>query len=198
MFDFIRKNSSMIIKFFITHFVMSMLGLMVGLAVLAIDGETTGFTPLNVIAGCFTVGFMLFLHYDETYFAAVKEGIACRANGENPDYWKGLKISLIGSLPILLLSVATVVAIVITTEGQDTTPIPLLLFYLFQGSYISFYAIIAVIGIPAFVCITPIPAIIASTLAHWIGSNDKTLRGMLGFDVKPPYDGPLERKPKKK
>ena len=198
MIDFIRKNFEMIGKFFITHFVMSMLGLMVGLAVLVIEGETTGFTTLSVIAGCFTVGFMLFLHYDESYFFAVKEGISCRANGEKPDYLRGLKISLIGSIPIFLAAIVTVLVILLTAEGQDTTPVPLLFFYLFQGSYVSFYALIEYIGIIGFVCITPLPAIIASTLAYYIGCQDKTLRGMLGFNVKPPYDGPIERKPKNK
>lgn len=198
MIKFIRENSGIIIKFMMTHLVMSLLGLMVGLAILVVDGDTTSFTPIALIAGAFTVGFMLFMHYDDSFFCGVKEGIKCRADGVKPDQLRGLKISLIGSLPILVVGVIAILVIICTPEGKDANPVALLLFYFMQASYLSLYGLLDYIGIIGFVCLTPIPAIVASALGHWIGCNDKTLRGLMGMKVKPPFDGPLERKPKNK
>jgi hypothetical protein len=52
------------------------------------------------------------------------------------------------------------------------------------------------VGVTGYVLITLLPAIISSSLGYIIGIKDKTIRGMMGFNVKPPYDGPMERKPK--
>ena len=118
MFRFIRENSAIIIKFMLTHLVMSILGIMVGLAVIVIEGEkTVGFTAIALIAGAFTVGFMCFMHYDDMFFYAVKEGIRLRSEGLKPDAWKGFKIVLIAYSPVLLVGI---VAAVIDIAAGDT------------------------------------------------------------------------------
>lgn len=198
MFKFIRENSKLIIKFMMTHLVMSVLGIMVGLAVLTLEDGSGGFSGIAIVASIFTVGFLCFMHYDDSFFAGVKEGIKHRAEGTKPDVLKGLKIALIGYLPVILIGIAVIIVILVTPVGEDHTPIPLLLFYACQGSFISLYKLLEYIGVIGYVIVTLLPSIIASFLGYAIGCKDKTLRGLFGMKVKPPFDGPLERKPKNK
>ncbi len=198
MIKFIRENSKSIVKFMMTHLVMSILGIMVGLAVLTLEDGSGGFSGIAIIASLFTVGFLCFMHYDDSFFAGVKEGIKHRAEGTKPDVLKGLKIALIGYLPVILIGVVVIIVILATPEGQDHTPIPLLLFYACQGSFLSLYNLSKYVGIIGYVIITLFPSILASFLGYAIGCKDKTIRGLFGMNVKPPFDGPLERKPKNK
>lgn len=198
MIKFIRENSKLITKFMMTHLVMSILGIMVGLAVLTLEDGDGGFSVIAIIAGMFTVGFLCFMHYDDAFFAGVKDGIKHRAEGTKPDIMKGLKISLIGYLPVIIIGLIVILVIVATPEGEDQTVVPVLLFYACQGSFLSLYKIIDYIGISGFVVVTLLPSLIACFLGYAIGSKDKTLRGLIGLNVKPPFDGPLERKPKNK
>ncbi len=196
MIKFVRENSSIIFKFMVTHLVMSVLGLMVGLAILTLEDGSNGISSIAFIASVFTIGLMCFMHYDDSFFFAVKEGIKMRGEGGKPDVLKGLKIALIGYAPTILIGLAAIAVVLFTPEGKDATPIPLLLFYFCQGSFLCLYKLIDYIGIIGYILVTLVPAIVASTLGYAIGSKDKTLRGMFGMNVKPPFDGPLERKPK--
>lgn len=193
MVKFIRENSSMITKFMLTHLVMSILGIMVGLAILSIENQTSGFSPIAIIGGLFTVGFMCFMHYDDSFFFGVKEGIKVRAEGGKTDIFKGLKISVIAHIPVIIVAL---IVIAFQIFNSENTSIPMLLYYFFQGSYIPWYALQQYVGVIGYVILTMLPAIIAGGLGYAIGSKDKTLRGMMGMNVKPPFDGPLERKPK--
>lgn len=196
MIKFVRENSSLIFKFMVTHLVMSVLGIMVGLAILTLEDGSNGISSIAFIASVFTIGLMCFMHYDDSFFFAVKEGIKMRGEGGTPDTLKGLKIALIGYAPTILIGLVAIAVVLFTPEGKDATPIPLLLFYFCQGSFLCLYKLIDYIGIIGYILVTLVPAIIASTIGYAIGSKDKTLRGMFGMNVKPPFDGPLERKPK--
>ncbi len=193
MIKFIRENLSMITKFMLTHLVMSILGIMVGLAVLSIETQTSGFSMIAVIGGLFTVGFMCFMHYDDSFFFGVKEGIKVRAEGGKVDSLKGLKISVIAHIPVIVVALVVIGFQIFSSEN---TSIPMLLYYFFQGSYIPWYALQQYVGVIGYVTLTMLPAIVAGGLGYAIGSKDKTLRGMMGMNVKPPFDGPLERKPR--
>ena len=195
MIKFIRENMSMVTKFMLTHLVMSILGIMVGLAVLSIEGDTSGFSSIALISGAFTVGFMCFMHYDDSFFFGVKEGIRVRAEGGKTDILKGLKISLIAHIPVIIVAI---IVIAFQLFNPENASIPMLLYYFFQGSYIPLYALQQFVGVIGYVILTMLPAIVAGTLGYAIGSKDKTLRGMMGMNVNPPFDGPLERKPKNK
>ena len=118
-----------------------------------------------------------------------------RADGEKVDTFKGFKIALIAYIPVFIVGIIVIIFHIVNPEIQA---VPLLLYYFFQGSYLPLYALQQYVGIVGYVLITLIPAIVASTLGYAIGSKDKTLRGMMGMNVKPPFDGPLERKPKNK
>lgn len=198
MFKFIRDNSKMIVKFMMTHLVMSILGIMVGLSVLTLETGSVGMSAIAIIASIFTVGFMCFMHYDDSFFLGVREGIRHRAEGTKPSPFKGLKIALIGYLPVIIIGIIAITVLLATPSGEDVTPIPMLLFYACQGSFLSLYKLIDYISIYGYIIVTLLPAIIASTLGYAIGSKDKTLRGLMGMNVKPPFDGPLERRPKNK
>ena len=126
MLKFIRENSNLIVKFMMTHLVMSILGLMVGLAILTLEEGSGGFSVIAIVASLFTVGFLCFMHYDDSFFAGVKEGIKHRAEGTKPDVLKGLKIALIGYSPVILIGIAVIIVMLVTPAGEDHTPIPLL------------------------------------------------------------------------
>ena len=196
MRNFIRENSAAIVKFMLTHIVMSVLGIMVGLAILSMEGTANGFTSIAVIGGIFTVGYMCFMHYDDMFFIAVKEGIRLRSEGGKADVFKGLKISLIAYTPVLLIGITAFLFNIFGSESASA--ISLLCYHAVQGSFIPFYAALNYLGVIGYVLVTLVPAIVASSLGYAIGVQDKTLRGMMGMDVAPPFDGPLERKPKDK
>lgn len=189
---FLSDNSKPIFKFFMTHLVMSILGLMVGLAIITFEGESTELSAIAVIGGLFTVGFMCFMHYDDMYFAGVKEGIRLRAEGEKLDIWKGLWISLVGYIPFLLVGIT---AIFVSLFGNDSFVVA---YNFLQGSFLPWYKIRLTLGDIPYILITLLPALVSGTLGYALGLKDKTLRGLMGMKVKPPYDGPLERKPKDK
>ncbi len=191
---FCSENSSIIVKFILTHIVMSLLGIMVGLAVIVIGGATS---TITIISSIFTVGFMCFMHYDDMYFYAVKEGIRLRAEGEKIDVFKGLKVTLIAYSPVILVGIVAIIIDLIAGGVENASPIALLVYYMMQGSYLTLYGIREAIGVTGYIILTLLPAIIVSSLGYALGVKDKTLRGILGFQVKPPYDGPMERKPKK-
>lgn len=212
MFKYIRENSGIIIKFLLTHIVMALLGIMVGLAVITIENNNSGFSAIAVIAGIFTVGFMCFMHYDDSFFCGVKEGIKCRAEGTKPDLYKGLKIAVIGLSPVILLGIAVIVIDLIhifsgelpfvVPVGEYEMPkeltVTIGIYYFVQGSFMPIYALQQYIGIIGYVIFSLALPLVSSTLGYAIGAQDKTIRGMMGMNVKPPFDGPLERKPKNK
>ena len=191
---FCTENSSIIVKFILTHVVMSLLGIMVGLAVIVIGGATS---TITIVSSVFTVGFMCFMHYDDMYFYAVKEGIRLRAEGEKIDVFKGLKVTLIAYSPVIMVGIVAIVIDLAAGGVENASPIALLVYYIMQGSYLTLYGVREAIGVTGYIILTLLPAIIVSSLGYALGVKDKTLRGILGFQVKPPYDGPMERKPKK-
>ncbi len=194
---FLSENSSIIVKFILTHIVMSVLGIMVGLAIISIESGS-GFSPLVIISSIFTVGFLCFMHYDDMYFFSVKEGIRLRADGEKIDVFKGLKITLVAYSPIILIGLVTIITHLTLGDASDASNISLLIYYAFQGSFLTLYRISNYVGIIGYIVVSLVPAIFFSTLGYALGVKDKTLRGLFGIKVKPPYDGPIERNRKDK
>ncbi len=197
MIKFIREHTDIIIKFMLTHVVMSILGIMVGLSVMSIEGETESMSAIAIIGSVFTIGFMCFMHYDDMFFFAAKEGIRLRNDNERPDMLRGLKITLVAYAPVLVVGLAWVIIDLFASDVENLSGITMLVYYFMQGSFLALYKVRELLGATAYVIITLLPAIIASALGYIVGVKDKSLRGMMGFNVKPPYDGPLERKPKK-
>ena len=194
---FYSENSKAITKFIVTHIVMSVLGIMVGLAVLAFeDDKAEGMSLLAVIGSVFTIGFMCFMHYDDMYFIAGREGIRERAENIKPDRLKGLKITLFAYAPTL--AVALISVILHFAASDSVSAVGMLFYYAFQGSFLALYKLREMWGYPVYVAVTLLPAIISSVLGYAMGYHDKTLRGLFGMKVDPPYDGPTERMKGKK
>lgn len=198
MLKFIRENVDIIVKFLVTHLVMSVLGIMVGLSVLSFENASEGMSSIAIIASVFTVGFMCFMHYDDMYFCAVKEGIRIRSEGGERKYIKGLYLTLVAYSPVIIVGFIAIIIDLTAGGVENASPIALLIYYFCQGSFLCLYRLREAVGVTGYVLITLLPAIISSTLGYVIGIKDKTIRGMMGFNVKPPYDGPMERKPKNK
>lgn len=197
MIKFIRENSEIIVKFIVTHIVMSFIGIMVGLAILVKEGNVEGMSALAYIGSIFTVGFMCFLHYDEMFFFGANEGIRARSDEYKLDKFKGLKVVLISYSPVLLCGLVTILVDLFASNIDNVSPITLLIYYAIQGSYLTLYKIRETLGVSLYVIITLLPAMISALMGYYIGVKDKTLRGLLGFKVKPPFDGPIERNKRK-
>lgn len=193
MKTFFSENYDALRKFFMTHVVMSLLGIMVGLSIMVFEGESDSISLLAIVASVFTVGFLCFLHYDDMYFVGARHALSTKHTGEKPSAVRGLKITLLGYSPTLLVGLITIILDIATSSGQPAAS-ALLVFYAFQGSFLSLYKINTVWGTVAYVIITLIPTIVASVMGYTIGMKEKTLRGMLGFKVNPPYDGPIPDK----
>ncbi len=196
--QFVKENSSVIVKFLLTHVVMSILGIMVGLALLGIEGDVEGISAIAIIGSAFTIGFMCFMHYDDMYFVAVKEGIRERAEGKKLDLLKGLKITLIAYSPVIIVGFIAIAVNAFAGNVENAAVVPMLIYYILQGSYLGLYKLRLFFGLTGYILITLMPALVAGTLAYALGLKDKTLRGLFGMKVKPPYDGPVEKKNKNK
>lgn len=194
---FLNENSGTIVKFILTHIVMSILGIMVGLAVLSIEGDTEGISGIALVGTLFTAGFMVFMHYDDMFFVGVKEGIRMRAEQQKVDVLKGMKITLVAYSPVILVAIVAIVLNVFV-KSDDASAVSLFIYYACQGSFLGLYKINQYFGPVVYIIITLIPAFVAGSLGYAIGVKDKTLRGMMGMNVAPPFEGPLERKPKNK
>ena len=94
MKQFLKQNSQAIRKFLLTHTVTSLLGIMVGLAIIGFEGEDDTTGVLSIIASVFTIGFMCFLHYDDMYFIGAKNAISAKGEGVELDKFRGLKITV--------------------------------------------------------------------------------------------------------
>lgn len=196
MLKFIRDNSEIIVKFILTHIVMSFLGIMVGLSILAFEGESEGMSMIAIIGSIFTIGFMCFMHYDDMYFSAAKDGIKHRAEGTAPDRFKGIKIILIAYLPVLISALVAIACDIFASNVENVSSVALFIYYALQGSFLALYKLREAIGVTGYVIITLIPAVLSAWLGYYLGSKDITLRSLFGINTKPPYDGPMERKPK--
>ncbi len=193
MKKFFSQNSEAITKFVTNQIVMSILGIMVGLAVLSAEGgDTNGISLLSGIAGAFCVGFLCFLQYDNMFFAGERDAIKAKGEGSNPKHFKGFLIALLSYAPTILVGVITVAIKLIGSE--DSAAVSLIVYYAFQGSFIPFYAIQNFVGIIGYVLVCLLPSFLSAGLGFYMGSKDLPIRKALGFKIKPPYDGPVEKR----
>lgn len=195
MKQFLKQNSQAIRKFLLTHTVTSLLGIMVGLAIIGFEGEDDTTGVLSIIASVFTIGFMCFLHYDDMYFIGAKNAISAKGEGVELDKFRGLKITLLAFSPVVLIGIITIILDLAVNTGNDEATVSfLMIYYAVQGAFLSLWKLRLAVGVAGYVVITLFPPVIASVLGYIIGSKQKTLRGLLGFKVKPPYDGPIPEK----
>lgn len=193
MKKFFSENSSAFTKYITNQIVMSVLGIMVGLAVLSAEGgNESGMSLLSAIAAVFCVGFLCFLQYDHMFFAGARDAIKAKGNGCLPDRGRGTVIALICSSPIVIVAVVTTVLKLVGND--DATAVSLIIYYALQGSYISLYSIQGTIGVIGYVFVCIIPGIVSAGLGYYLGTKDLPIRKALGFKIKPPYDGPVEKR----
>lgn len=193
MRTFVNENSKTITKFVTNQIVMSLLGIMVGLAILSIEGgDGKGMSAIALIGGVFCVGFLCFLQYDNMFFAGEHEGIRARSENKKPDYAKGYIIALLSYSPTLIVGFVTMILSVAASD--NATAVALFVYYAFQGSYISLYSLQGALGVFGYVAVTLLPVLIASGLGFIMGAKDLPIRKALGFNVKPPYEGQVEKR----
>lgn len=178
-----------LVKFWTNQIVMSILGISVGLATIALNHSAVA------LIGCvFTIGLLCYLQYDNAFQLGLKDHYR-PIDVKRPKRVLGLKIALLGSVPLLLLSLLGMLFQVLYLDSPSV--ITQLLYYAIHGSYVQAHALIKsaemfqtaslVNGILNWLlCMAyALPAILSATLGYILGAKDKPLRTYFGIKYAP-------------
>lgn len=185
--EFWNSYSHILIRFWVNQIVMSVLGISVGLAILALNS-----TVVTVIGCVFCVGILCFLQYDllfmfgESWFCKPKD-IA------RPSRSLGLRIALLGYAPLALLCVIGFL-LQLFSVGNGSVAVKLI-YYALHGSYMLLHSLLTTTVLNAeslfsqcmgWVCclLYTIPVIGFCSLGFALGEKDKPLRSFFGIKVK--------------
>lgn len=183
---FFRSNAKYIARFFINQIVMSILGLSIGLATIALKN-----TVVAIIGCVFSVGMLCFLQYDFAFHLGEKH-CYLPVDEEKPSKKLGYLIGIIGSVPTIVIIIIGLVFRLIFEKG---TTVVLLIYYFFNGTYVQLYALINELVSQmqdlvlsgcimwGFCLIFTLPAIISSGIGYSLGAIDKPLRTVFGIKV---------------
>ena len=184
--SFWEEHSSRIIRFWTNQIVMSVLGISVGLALIALD-----ILPVTIIGAIFCIGILCFLQYD--MFFMYGEAWFCKPTDVvRPPKSTGLLIALVGYLPTILLCVLGFVLQI--CGANDPSAICKLIYYAIHGSYMTLHSILTTTVLDTsfamqcvgWVCclLYTLPVIIFSALGFVLGMKDKPLRSFFGIKAK--------------
>lgn len=185
--QFWENYASLVIRFWTNQIVMSVLGISVGLALIALD-----ILPVTIIGAVFCIGILCFLQYDMLFMFG--ENIFCKPkDAVRPSVWTGLKIALFGYLPTILLSLIGLVLQL--CHADDGSTVVKLIYYAIHGSYMLLHSLLTQTVLNAsslfsqcmgWVCCLfyMIPVLVFSTLGYRLGSVDKPLRSFFGIKAK--------------
>lgn len=190
--SFWNNYSSNIVKFWTNQIVMSLLGISVGLATIALDNFVIAFI------GCvFTIGLLCFLQYDNLFQLGEKHHFM-HADTVRPSKSLGFKIALLGSVPLFLLVLLGFLMEVVFRFANGST-VCNFIYYGIHGTYIQTHAFISSLPIFddsalvegllrwSFCAIYILPVILLSGLGYYLGSKDVTLRSVFGIKSAPKH-----------
>lgn len=190
--SFWNNYSSNIVKFWTNQIVMSLLGISVGLATIALDNFVIAFI------GCvFTIGLLCFLQYDNLFQLGEKHHFM-HADTVRPSKCLGFKIALLGSVPLFLLVLLGFLMEVVFRFANGST-VCNFIYYGIHGTYIQTHAFISSLPLFddsalvegllrwSFCAIYILPAILLSGLGYYLGSKDVTLRSVFGIKSAPKH-----------
>lgn len=167
--EFWTTYSRQIIRFWTNQIVMSILGISVGLATIKLS------VPAIAIVGCaFTVGLLCFLQYDNLFQLGEKHHYR-PADVARPAKTLGLKVTLIGSCPLLLLILIGMLATCFLSDEAEVTC--KLIYYALHGSYIQLHTYLPNTHMMGWlVCLLfTLPAILSGTLGYLLGALDRPI-----------------------
>lgn len=187
--------SANLVKFWTNQIVMSILGISVGLATIALDN-----TPFAIIGCVFTVGLLCYLQYDNAFQLGLKDHYR-PIDVKRPKRTLGLKIGLLGSVPLVVF---VVLGLLFQLTGLESpTVITQLIYYAIHGSYVQLHALIKSAelfqtasmmngALNWLLCLAYVlPALLCSAIGYLLGADDKPLRTFLGLKYVP--DGKKEK-----
>lgn len=167
--EFWNTYSRQIIRFWTNQIVMSILGISVGLATIAL-----GIPAVSIIGCVFTVGLLCFLQYDNLFQLGEKHHFR-PADAARPAKTLGLKITLLGSCPLLLLILIGAMMTLLISDSAEV--ICKLIYYALHGSYLQLHTYFPNKHIMSWlVCfLFTLPAILSGTLGYLMGALDRPL-----------------------
>ena len=182
---FWSNYSTNIVRFWTNQIVMSLLGISVGLATIALDNV------MIAIGGCgFTIGLLCFMQYDNMFQLGEKHHFM-HADVVRPAKSLGLKIAVLASTPLfLVVIIGFLFEVVFDHEGFVACN---LIYCALHGSYIQTHAFVlsiptadtadVILGVIRWssLALYTLPAILFSALGYYFGSKDRTIRSLFGI-----------------
>ncbi len=176
-----------VVKFWTNQAVMSILGISVGLATIALDNLV-----FAIIGSVFTVGILCYLQYDNAFQLGLKDHYR-PIDVKRPKRALGFKIALLGSSPLFLLVVLGLIFRLLSLESPSV--VTQLIYYAIHGSYIQVHALImesfqtttVLNGVLnwTFCLAYTLPVILVSSIGYLLGAADKPLRTLFGMKYIP-------------
>jgi hypothetical protein len=187
--DFWSLHSYHLVAFWRNQIVMSILGISVGLATIALKNDAIA------IVGClFSVGLLCYLQYDNAFQLGLKDRYR-PIDVKRPKRSLGLKIALLGSIPLAFITLLGLLFQLLSLDSPTVTT--QLIYYAIHGSYIQTHALIKsadmfqtaslLNGVLNWgLCLAyTIPVVFFSTIGYLLGAADKPLRTFFGIKYKP-------------
>ena len=190
--NFWSLHSYHLVSFWRNQIVMSILGISVGLATIALKNDVIA------IFGCvFSIGLLCYLQYDNSFQLGLKDRYR-PIDVKRPKRSLGLKLSLLGSAPLFLVCVLGLIFQIASLESPAVGT--QLVYYAIHGSYIQTHALIKSAElfqtasllsdvVNWILCLAyTIPVIVSMTLGYYLGACDKPLRTFFGIKYIPPKE----------
>ena len=167
--EFWNAYSRQIVRFWTNQIVMSVLGISIGLATIALK------IPAVSIIGCvFSIGLLCFLQYDNLFQLGEKHHYR-PADAARPAKTLGLKVTLLGSCPLILFILFGMLVTLILSDEAEV--ICKLIYYALHGSYLQLHTYFPKNHLMGWlVCLLfTLPAIFSGTLGYLLGSLDRPI-----------------------
>lgn len=183
---FWSRYSANIVRFWTNQLVMSILGISISLATIALDNFI-----VSVIGCVFSIGFLCFLQYDNTFQLGEKDHFR-PADIERPKRTLGFKISLFASVPMFFLILIGII-LQISLQDETATTVCKFIYYALHGSYIQLHVFLTSFEILTadslamqcvgwgFYLLYTVPAIFFSALGYFLGAIDRPLQTFIGL-----------------
>ena len=167
--EFWIAYSRQIVRFWTNQIVMSILGISIGLATIAL-----GINAVSIIGCAFSIGLLCFLQYDGLFQLGEKHHYRA-ADAARPAKTLGLKITLFGSCPLILfILIGMLMTLFLSDEAEVICK---LIYYALHGSYLQLHTYLPKTHITGWlVCLLcTLPAILSGTLGYLLGALDRPL-----------------------
>ena len=170
--EFWNAYSRQTIRFWTNQIVMSILGISIGLATIAL-----GIPAVSIIGCVFSIGLLCFLQYDNLFQLGEKHHYRA-ADAARPGKALGLKIALLGSCPLILfILIGMLVTLFLSDEAEVVCK---LIYYALHGSYLQLHTYFPKTNLMGWlVCLLfTLPALLSGTLGYLLGALDRPLHMM--------------------